>query len=57
MLKAWDPQQHVESLLKQIQNCVYYAEAGGVAISEAQKFQTAYAKIFATVISISACCR
>jgi hypothetical protein len=41
MGKAWDLQQPVESLFKQIQDCcVGYAEAGGVAISEAQKLQT-----------------
>jgi hypothetical protein len=27
--KAWDPHQYVESLFKQIQDCVDYAEAGG----------------------------
>jgi hypothetical protein len=50
MCQAWDPQQPVESLFKQIQDCVDYAEAGGVIISEAQKLQTAYTKIFATGI-------
>jgi hypothetical protein len=29
MRKAWDPHQPVESLFKQIQDCVDYAEAGG----------------------------
>jgi hypothetical protein len=29
MLKAWDPQQPVETLFKQIQDCVEFAEAGG----------------------------
>jgi hypothetical protein len=29
MRKAWDPQQPVESLLKQIQYCYDYTEAGG----------------------------
>jgi hypothetical protein len=28
--RAWDPQQPVESLFKQIQDCAYYYEAGGV---------------------------
>jgi hypothetical protein len=37
MRKAWDPQQPVETLYKQIQDCVDFAEAGGVAIGEAQK--------------------
>jgi hypothetical protein len=27
MGKAWDPRQPMETLLKQIQDCVYYAEA------------------------------
>jgi hypothetical protein len=53
--KAWDPQQPVETLLKQIQDCVDYAEAGGVTISDAQKLQTDYAKIFSTGNFHSAC--
>jgi hypothetical protein len=57
MRKVWDPQRPVEYLFKQIQECVYYAEAGGVTIREAQKLQTAYAKIFATGIFRSACRR
>jgi hypothetical protein len=57
MRKAWDPQQPVESLFKNIQDCVDYAEAGGITISEAQKFQTVYAKIFATGIFHGACRR
>jgi hypothetical protein len=32
MRRAWDPQQPVESLFKQIQDCVDYYEAGGVII-------------------------
>jgi hypothetical protein len=48
MQNAWDPQQPVETLFKQIQYCVYYAEAGGITISEAQKLTAAYAKIFST---------
>jgi hypothetical protein len=32
MLRAWDPQQPVESLFKQIQDCANYSEAGGVII-------------------------
>jgi hypothetical protein len=55
MRKSWDPQQPVETLFKQIQDCVDYTEAGGITISEAQKLQTAYAKIFATGIFHSAC--
>jgi hypothetical protein len=55
--KGWDPQQPVESLFKQIQDCVDYAESGGITISEAQKLQTVYANIFATGIFHSACRR
>jgi hypothetical protein len=55
MRKAWDPQQPVETLFKQIQDCVDYAEAGGVTISDAQKLQTAYANIFPTRSFHSAC--
>jgi hypothetical protein len=57
MRKAWDPQQPVESLLNQIQDCVDYAEAGRITISEAKELHTAYAKIFATGIFHSACRR
>jgi hypothetical protein len=57
MRKAWDPHQPVESLFNQIQDCVDYAEAGGITISEAQNLQTAYTKIFATVIFHSDCRR
>jgi hypothetical protein len=32
MRRAWDPQQPVESLFKQIQDCADYYEAGGVLI-------------------------
>jgi hypothetical protein len=32
MLRAWDPQQPVETLFKQIQDCADYSEAGGVLI-------------------------
>jgi hypothetical protein len=57
MRKAWDPQQPVETLFKQIQDCVDYAEAGGITIGEAQKLSTAYTKVFATGIFHSACRR
>ena len=46
MRKAWDPQQTVETLFKQIQDCVDFAEAGGVTIGETQKLASAYSKIF-----------
>jgi hypothetical protein len=48
--KACDPQQPVETLFKKIQDCVDYAEAGGITIGEAQKLSTAYTKVFATGI-------
>jgi hypothetical protein len=32
MRQAWDPQQPVESLFKQIQDCDDYSESGGVLI-------------------------
>jgi hypothetical protein len=41
MRKAWDPQQPVETLFKQIQDCVDFAEAGGVAIGAAQILSSA----------------
>jgi hypothetical protein len=36
MRRAWDPQQPVESLFKQIQDCADYSEAGGVLIGHPQ---------------------
>jgi hypothetical protein len=57
MRKAWDPHQPVETLFKQIQDCVDYAEAGGITIVEAHKLSTAYTKVFATGIFHSACRR
>jgi hypothetical protein len=48
MRRAWDPQQLVESLFKQIQDCIDYYESGGVLIG---------AKIFATCHFMSACRR
>jgi hypothetical protein len=47
----------VEKLFKQIQDCVYYAEAGGATIGPAQQINVAYAKIFATGSFMSACRR
>jgi hypothetical protein len=55
MRKAWDPQQPVETLFKQIQDFVDYAEAGGITIGEVQKLSTSYTKVFATGIFHSAC--
>jgi hypothetical protein len=48
MHRAWDPQQPVESLFKQIQDCADYYEAGGVLIGHPQQINVGYAKIFAT---------
>jgi hypothetical protein len=50
MRKAWEPQQPVETLFKQIQDFLDYAEAGVITISEAQKLTTAYTKLFSTCI-------
>jgi hypothetical protein len=54
MCKAWDPQQPVETLFKQIQDCADFSEAGGVLIGHTQQIIVGYAKIFATVNFISA---
>jgi hypothetical protein len=48
MGKAWDPQQPVETMFKQIQYHDDLSETGGVAIDHAQKINAGYAKIFAT---------
>jgi hypothetical protein len=57
MRRAWDPQQPVESLFKQIQDCADYSEAGGFLIGHPQKINVGYAKIFATGHFMSACRR
>jgi hypothetical protein len=57
MRKAWDPQQPVETLFKQIQDCVDFAEAGGVSIGAAQKLSSAYSNIFKSGKFNSACRR
>jgi hypothetical protein len=57
MRRAWDPQQPVESLFKQIQDCVDYSEAGGVLIGHPQQINVGYAKIFASGHFMSACRR
>jgi hypothetical protein len=57
MRKAWDPQQPVETLFKQIQDCVDFAEADGVAIGAAHKLSSAYSKIFKSGKFNSACRR
>jgi hypothetical protein len=55
--RAWDPQQPVESLFKQIQDCADYSEAGGVLIGHPQQINVGYAKIFATGHFMRACRR
>jgi hypothetical protein len=57
MRRAWDPQQPVETLFKQIQDCADYSEAGGVPIGHSQQINTGYAKIFETGHSMIACHR
>jgi hypothetical protein len=57
MRRAWDPQQPVETLFKQIQDCADYSEAGGVPIDPSQQINVGYAKIFATGNFMSACRR
>jgi hypothetical protein len=57
MRRAWDPQQPVESLFKQIQDCADHSEAGGVLIGHPQQINVGYAKIFTTGHFTSACRR
>jgi hypothetical protein len=57
MRRAWDPQQPVETLFKQIQECADYSEAGGVPIVRSQQINVGYAHIFATGHFMSACRR
>jgi hypothetical protein len=57
MRRAWDPQQPVETLFKQIQDCADYSEAGGVPIGPSQQINVGYAQIFATWHFMSACRR
>jgi hypothetical protein len=57
MRRAWDPQQPVETLFKQIQDCAHYSEAGGVLIGHPQQINVGYAKIFTTGHFMSACRR
>jgi hypothetical protein len=56
MRSAWDPQQPIESMFKQIQDCADYYEAGGVLIDHPQQINVGYAKIFATGHFVSAFC-
>jgi hypothetical protein len=57
MHRAWDPQQPVESLFKEIQDCADYSEAGGVLIGHPQQINVGYATLFATGHFMSACRR
>jgi hypothetical protein len=57
MRRAWDPQQPVESLFKQIQDCADYSQAGCVLIGHPQQINVGYAKMFATGHFMSACRR
>jgi hypothetical protein len=51
MRQAWDHQQPVESLFKQIQDCTDYSEAGGVPIVPSQQINFGYAKYLRQVNS------
>jgi hypothetical protein len=55
--RAWDPQQPVETLLKQMQDCADYSEAGGVPSGPSHQINVGYANIFATGHFMSACRR
>jgi hypothetical protein len=55
--RAWDPQQPVESLFKQIQDCADYSESGDVLIGHPQQINLGYAKIFAAGHFMCACRR
>ena len=57
VLKAWDPQQPVETLLKQIRYCMYFSESGVITTGESQKLTTVYTKILITGIFNIACRR
>jgi hypothetical protein len=57
MRRAWYPQQPVESLLKQIQDCANYSDAGGILIGHPQQINVGNANIFATGHFMSACRR
>jgi hypothetical protein len=57
MRKAWYPHQPVDTLIKQIQDCADFSEAGGVAIGHPQKIDVGYSNIFSTGNFTSACHR
>jgi hypothetical protein len=49
MRKAWDPQQPVDTLFKQIQDFADFSEAGGAAMGHAQQINVGYAKLLPQV--------
>jgi hypothetical protein len=51
MRKAWDPQQPVENLFKQIQDCADFLEGVGVLICHPQQINVGYANILPQAIS------
>jgi hypothetical protein len=55
MRREWDSQQPVESLLKQIQDCADYYEAGGVLFGHPHQINFGYANIFVNGHFMSAC--
>jgi hypothetical protein len=57
MRRAWDPQQPVESIFNQIQDCADFSEAGGVIKGHTQQINVGYAKIFSTGHFLSVCRR
>jgi hypothetical protein len=57
MRRAWGPQQPVEYLFNQIQDCADYSEAGCILIGHPQQINVGYAKIFATGHFMIACWR
>jgi hypothetical protein len=54
---AWDPQQPVEPLFKQIQDCADYSEAICVIIGHPQQINVGYAIFSPTGYVMSACRR
>jgi hypothetical protein len=55
MRKAWDPQQHVDTLFKQIKDCDSFSEEGVVTIGHDHQINVGYTKIFAKGNFMSAC--
>jgi hypothetical protein len=56
MRQTCDPQQPVESLFKQIQDCADYSEAGDFLTGDPQQMSIGYAEIFTTGHFMIACC-